>query len=56
MAADPTPLRAADAQAQPSLPDARGSNLFEADPSFRALLSLYLEPKLFAHLRYHARP
>ena len=53
MAADPIQLRADAAQGQPTLPDAHGSNLFEADPSFKALLGLYLEPKLHAHLLPH---
>ncbi len=54
MAADPIQLRAASAgNAQPLLPDARGANLFAADPSYAALLSLYLEPRLHAHLLPH---
>jgi alkylation response protein AidB-like acyl-CoA dehydrogenase len=36
-----------------SLPDARGTNLFHADPDYADLLRLYLEPKLFAHLLPH---
>jgi acyl-CoA dehydrogenase len=35
------------------VPDSRGLNLFEADPSYRGLLELYLEPKLCAHLLPH---
>ncbi len=53
MAADPTQLRAGHTQGQPTLPDAHGTNLFEADPSYRSLLSLYLEPALLAHLLPH---
>jgi acyl-CoA dehydrogenase len=55
MAAEPASiaLRSGHAQGQPLLPDARGLNLFSADPSFGELLSLYLEPRLFAHLRPH---
>jgi acyl-CoA dehydrogenase len=53
MAANPVELRPERPQAQPALPDARGLNLFEADAGFRALLGLYLEPKLLAHLLPH---
>ena len=53
MSADPIQLRADAAQEQPVLPDAHGTNLFSADPSYRALLSLYLEPKLLSHLLPH---
>ena len=53
MSADPIQLRAGHAQGQPLLPDARGSNLFDADPSYRGLLALYLEPKLLQHLLPH---
>ncbi|MEK6245691.1 MAG: acyl-CoA dehydrogenase family protein [Pseudomonadota bacterium] len=35
------------------MPDSRGLNLFEADPSYRGLLELHLEPKLCAHLLPH---
>jgi alkylation response protein AidB-like acyl-CoA dehydrogenase len=35
------------------LPDSRGTNLFRADPGFAALLALYLEPGLHAHLLPH---
>ncbi len=38
---------------QPLLPDAHGTNLFHADPGFRGLLSLYVEPALLAHLVPH---
>jgi len=38
-----------------ALPDSRGINLYEADPSYAALLGLYLEPKLHAHLQPHLR-
>ena len=57
MAADPRiaaiPLRAGHAQGQPALPDSRGINLFDADSGYSSLLSLYLEPKLLAHLLPH---
>jgi acyl-CoA dehydrogenase len=33
------------------VPDSRGLNLFEADPSYRGLLELYLGNDLFAHLQ-----
>ncbi|MGH8766408.1 MAG: acyl-CoA dehydrogenase family protein [Burkholderiales bacterium] len=32
------------------MPDSRGLNLFDADPSYRSLLELHLAPKLAAHL------
>jgi acyl-CoA dehydrogenase len=35
------------------VPDSRGLNLFEADPSYGGLLELHLGPKLFSHLRSH---
>jgi alkylation response protein AidB-like acyl-CoA dehydrogenase len=35
------------------VPDSRGLNLFEADPSYRGLLELHLDPKLCAHLLPH---
>ena len=35
------------------VPDSRGLNLFEADPSYRGLLELYLGDKLSAHLLPH---
>ena len=38
---------------QQALPDSRGINLYEADPSFPALLALYLDPKLHRHLLPH---
>jgi alkylation response protein AidB-like acyl-CoA dehydrogenase len=53
MSADPVQLRAGHAQGQPTLPDSRGINLFDADPGYRSLLSLYLESKLLAHLLPH---
>ena len=53
MAANPIPMRAGHAEGQPTLPDARGINLFDADPGYKALLSLYLEPGLLAHLIPH---
>lgn len=34
-----------------TVPDSRGINLFSADPSYDAFLSLYLAPELHAHLR-----
>jgi alkylation response protein AidB-like acyl-CoA dehydrogenase len=39
--------------AAPALPDARGINLFHADPDWPGLLQHYLEPKLYAHLLPH---
>src|SRR6186713_2618005 len=36
-----------------ALPDSRGTNLFQADPSFAALLGLYLAPELQRHLAPH---
>ncbi len=41
------------ARAPGGVPDSRGLNLFEADPSYRGLLELHLEPKLCAHLLPH---
>ena len=38
-----------------AFPDSRGTNLFEADPSFGPLLALYLAPELHAHLAPHFR-
>ena len=35
------------------MPDSRGLNLFHADPSFRGLLELHLDRKLFVHLMPH---
>jgi len=35
------------------VPDSRGLNLFDADPSYRGLLALHLEPKLCAQLLPH---
>lgn len=35
------------------VPDSRGLNLFEADPSYSALLELHLGPALHAHLAPH---
>lgn len=41
-------------QAAPrTLPDSRGLNLYHADPSYRALLALYLPADLHAHLQPH---
>ncbi len=48
MAASPLHVRAPE-----GVPESRGLNLFEADPSYRGLLELYLEPKLCAHLLPH---
>jgi len=41
------------ARAPEGVPDSRGLNLFDADPSYRGLLELHLEPKLYAHLLPH---
>ena len=40
-------------RAPQGVPDSRGLNLFDADPSFRGLLELHLEPELCAHLLPH---
>ena len=40
-------------RAPEGVPESRGLNLFEADPGFRGLLELHLEPKLAAHLMPH---
>ena len=48
MAAVPLPVRSPE-----GVPDSRGLNLFEADPSYRGLLELYLDAKLRAHLLPH---
>ncbi len=40
-------------RAPEGVPESRGLNLFEADPSFRGLLELHLEPALAAHLMPH---
>ncbi len=53
MAANPIHLLATTQGQQPLLPDAHGLNLFAADPGYRGLLSLYLEPRLLAHLLPH---
>jgi acyl-CoA dehydrogenase len=34
-----------------NIPDSRGMNLFHADPSLDALLKIYMQPALHAHLR-----
>lgn len=47
MAAMPNP------RSPEGVPDSRGLNLFDADPSYRGLLDLHLGPKLFAHLAPH---
>lgn len=44
----------ADTAAHP-IPDARGTNVFEADPALQALLPLYLGADLVAHLLPHFR-
>ncbi|MEK6245236.1 MAG: hypothetical protein AABM33_12155, partial [Pseudomonadota bacterium] len=41
------------ARSPEGVPDSRGLNLFLADPSYRGLLELHLEPKLCAHLLPH---
>ena len=40
-------------RAPEGVPDSRGLNLFDADPSYRGLLELHLESKLCAHLLPH---
>lgn len=35
------------------IPDAHGANLYEADDALQALLTLYLDPALLAHLQPH---
>jgi len=46
-------MKPADPVAQAALPDARGINLFHADPDYAGLLQHYLEPQLYAHLLPH---
>ena len=41
------------ARSPEGVPDSRGLNLFEADPSYRGLLELHLDPKLCDHLLPH---
>ncbi len=41
------------ARAPEGVPESRGLNLFEADPSYRGLLEHHLAPGLFAHLLPH---
>ncbi len=41
------------ARSPEGVPDSRGLNLFDADPSFRALLQVHLEPALYGHLLPH---
>jgi alkylation response protein AidB-like acyl-CoA dehydrogenase len=53
VAASPELPRAGGPAAAAALPDSRGTNLFRADPGFAALLALYLEPGLHAHLLPH---
>src|SRR5271156_1603597 len=48
MAGTPRALRSPE-----GVPDSRGLNLFDADPSFRGLLELHLDPHIFAHLLPH---
>jgi acyl-CoA dehydrogenase len=36
-----------------AIPDRAGTNAFDDDPEFKALLKLYLEPRLFDHLLPH---
>jgi alkylation response protein AidB-like acyl-CoA dehydrogenase len=50
MAAVPLNIRAPE-----GVPDSRGLNLFDADPSYHGLLELYLDPKLCTHLLPHFR-
>lgn len=38
-----------------AIPDRAGTNAFEDDPEFEALLRIYLEPRLFDHLLPHFR-
>ncbi|HEX7383002.1 MAG TPA: DNA alkylation response protein, partial [Burkholderiaceae bacterium] len=38
------------ARSPEGVPDSRGLNLFDADPSYRGLLALHLGEKLCAHL------
>jgi alkylation response protein AidB-like acyl-CoA dehydrogenase len=45
MSTAPRPARSPE-----GVPDSRGLNLFDADPSYRSLLELHLGPELFAHL------
>ena len=40
-------------RAPEGVPDSRGLNLFHADPSFRGLLELHLDRRLFVHLVPH---
>ncbi len=40
-------------RAPEGVPDSRGINLFDADPSYRGLLELHLEAKLCSHLLPH---
>jgi alkylation response protein AidB-like acyl-CoA dehydrogenase len=48
MAAGPRSARSPE-----GVPDSRGLNLFRADPSYRGLLELHLEARLYAHLLPH---
>ena len=49
----PVPRSAPAAVGADAIPDARGSNLYRADPMAAALFGLYLPPALFAHLEPH---
>jgi len=55
MAAGPPSVSAGPhaARSPEGVPDSRGLNLFEADPSYRELLELHLGPKLCSHLLPH---
>jgi alkylation response protein AidB-like acyl-CoA dehydrogenase len=48
-----SPQGARSARSPEGVPDSRGLNLFEADPSYRGLLELHLEGGLCAHLLPH---
>ncbi|MDO9313692.1 MAG: acyl-CoA dehydrogenase family protein [Burkholderiaceae bacterium] len=51
--AETTAAAAAAATACHPIPDARGTNLYTADPTLGALLGLYLPPELRTHLEPH---
>jgi len=54
VAAPPSATEAPRAARSPEgVPESRGLNLFAADPSYRGLLELHLEPRLCAHLLPH---
>ena len=51
-----SPNRSTEAESVPPSPvagDCRGLNFFQADPGFRRMLALYLDPALLAHLEPH---